>query len=223
MKCAALLSGGKDGWLALWYAISSGLEVEAIVTFVPKKLDSFMFHGINSKFVKEQAKLAGIKHIEIQTSGEKEKEGEELVQSFLQLRKKGFEAVITGAIESEYQRERVERACIESGLVHFAPLWHKKQEQVLGEMPDSGLDAIIVAVAADGMGKEWLGKRISESKEGLSRLQSTRHISPIGEGGEFETFVLKSPLFKREIGISKSKILWKGSSGFLEIGRLAQK
>ena len=217
MKCAALLSGGKDGWLATWYAISSGLEVAAIVTFVPARLDSFMFHGINSKFVKEQAKLAGIKHIEIQTSGEKEKEGEELVQSFLQLRKKGFEAVITGAIESEYQRERVERACVESGLVHFAPLWHKKQEQVLSELIDSGLDAIIVAVAADGMGKEWLGKKISESEGELLKLSEKRGVSIIGEGGEFETFVLKSPLFKREIGISKSKIIWKGSSGFLEL------
>ncbi len=217
MKCAALLSGGKDGWLAAWYAVSSGLEISAIVTFVPASLDSFMFHGINSKLVKKQARLAGIRHIEVKTSGKKEKEEKELINTFSKLRKLGFEAVITGAIESEYQRERVERACVESGLVHFAPLWHKKQEQVLEEMLESGLDAIIVAVAADGMGKEWLGRRISESKKELLRLSDKRGISVIGEGGEFETFVFKSPLFKKELEISKSKLIWKGSSGFLEL------
>ncbi|MFH0817424.1 MAG: diphthine--ammonia ligase [Candidatus Micrarchaeota archaeon] len=219
MKCAALVSGGKDGWLSVWYAQSSGLSVEAIVTFIPKKLDSFMFHGINSKLVKEQARLAGMKHIEFLTSGEKEKEQKELEAAFSKLRKLGFEAVITGAIESEYQRERIERAGVESGLVHFSPLWHKNQTQLLEEILESGHDAIIVAVAADGMGKEWLGKRISECKGGLLRLNKANLISPIGEGGEFETFATESPLFKKKIEIKKAKVIWEGSSGFLVMER----
>ncbi|MFH1470658.1 MAG: diphthine--ammonia ligase [Candidatus Micrarchaeota archaeon] len=217
MKCAALASGGKDGWLAVWYAMTSGLEIGAIVTFVPASLDSFMFHGINSKWVGRQAKLAGIRHIEFKTSGEKEREAEELVLAFAHLRKLGFEAVITGAIESEYQRERVERACVESELVHFAPLWHKQQGQLLEEMLGSGHDALIVAIAADGMGKEWLGRRISESKEELLKLSAKRGISAIGEGGEFETFCFKSPLFTRELKITKSKTILSGASGVLEI------
>ncbi len=217
MKCVALLSGGKDGWFAAWYSVCSGLQVELLLTFVPARSDSFMFHGINSKLVKKQAKLAGIRHMEIKTTGEREKEESELILAFKKIKKLGFEAVISGAIESEYQRERIERACVESGLVHVAPLWHKNQKQLLEEMLESGTDAIIVAVAADGMGKEWLGRKISECKGELFELNEKRGISVIGEGGEFETFCFKSPFFKRELKIKKSRVVWKGSAGALRI------
>ncbi|PIY59901.1 hypothetical protein COY95_04635, partial [Candidatus Woesearchaeota archaeon CG_4_10_14_0_8_um_filter_47_5] len=96
MKCALLASGGKDCWLAAWYAISSGLDAKAILTFVPARPDSFMFHGINSKLVEKQAKSAQIRHIGITTSGEKEREQQELEEAFRKLKNLGFEAVITG-------------------------------------------------------------------------------------------------------------------------------
>ncbi len=217
MKCALLASGGKDCWLAAWYASSNGLDMRAVVTFIPRKTDSYMFHGINSKLVKKQARLAGIRHIQLPGSGDEKKELGELVLAFRKLRKQGYKAVITGAIESEYQKERVERACAETGLVHFAPLWRKKQEQVLEELLDSGEDAVIVAVAADGLGEEWLGRKISGCKGELLQLTRKRKISPIGEGGEFETFAFKSPLFKREMRIREKKKIWDGTSGFLEL------
>lgn len=218
MRCAALASGGKDGWLAAWYALCSGLAVERIITFSPPNTDSFMFHGINAGLVKEQAKLAGIEHMEVRSSGKEESELGELVQAFKHLKREGFSGIISGAIESEYQRERIERACVESGLVHFSPLWHKRPKILLNELLECGMDAVIVAVAADGMGEEWLGRRISENKEELLELNRKHSISPIGEGGEFETFVVKFPLFKKEIKIEKTEIIWKGSAGFLEIG-----
>ncbi|MFH1448429.1 MAG: diphthine--ammonia ligase [Candidatus Micrarchaeota archaeon] len=217
MRCSALVSGGKDGWFAVWYAISSGLSVEGILTFTPEKKDSFMFHGINTELVRRQAKLSGIPCSLVASSGNKEDDECTLVSEFIRLKHDGFEGVVTGAIESEYQREQIEIACIESELVHFAPLWHRDNGLLLDEMMDSGLDAIIVSVAADGMGKEWLGKRLSECKESLLKLSAERMISPIGEGGEFETFVVDSPLFENGILIKETDVVWSGSSGLLNI------
>ncbi len=217
MRCAALVSGGKDGWLSCWYAISNGLNVSRIITFLPERRDSFMFHGINSVLVKQQAMAACLEHEEIISSGEKDGDDYILTETFRKLSNGGFMGVVTGAVESEYQRERVERACVESGLVHFAPLWHKEQKKLLCEFLESGTDALIVSVAADGMDASWLGRKLSGCKEDLLKFCEKRNISPIGEGGEFETFVFRSPLFLKELVVGKSKVTWSGSSGFLEI------
>ena len=52
----------------------------------------------------------------------------------------------------------------------------------------------------------------------LSNILSKKYkINPAGEGGEFETFVLDSPLFKRKLSISNSLKHFSRDSGRLEI------
>ena len=72
-------------------------------------------------------------------------------------------------------------------------------------------NVIIVGIAADGLKKEFLGLRIGLTF--MDRMQSL-NVSPIGEGGEFETFVLDCPLFQKELevvgkDISGEKHAWR--------------
>lgn len=58
-----------------------------------------------------------------------------------------FEAISVGAILSDYQRVRVENVCSRLGLVSLAYLWRRDQKELLQEMIDSQLHAIIIKVS----------------------------------------------------------------------------
>lgn len=58
-----------------------------------------------------------------------------------------FEAISVGAILSDYQRIRVENVCGRLGLISLAYLWRRDQKELLQEMIDSQLHAIIIKVS----------------------------------------------------------------------------
>ena len=96
----------------------------------------------------------------------------------------------------------------------LVPLWKRKPKDLLEEMVQAGFKVIISAVAAEGLGPEWLGREIDEVviKE-LSDLHNTCYVCTAGEGGEFETLVLDAPFFKKRMKIINAAKSWDGSSG----------
>jgi ABC transporter with metal-binding/Fe-S-binding domain ATP-binding protein len=160
---------------------------------------------------KFQAESLNIPIIYVKTKGEKEKELDELKQA---VRKLKVDAIITGAVASNYQRERIEKICKELKIKHLSPLWGRNQEELVNEMVDSGMEIIITAVAADGLTKEWLGRKID--KKTVLELKKL-NLNIAGEGGEFESFVLYMPGFGKRLKITEKKICWKQDSGYMEI------
>jgi diphthine-ammonia ligase len=109
------------------------------------------------------------------------------------------EAVSSGAIFSTYQRNRVEHVCGRLNLMSVGYLWQKEQHSLLGEMVDSGVEAILIKVAAMGLeADDHLGKTIAELTPHFRKLHSKFQFHVCGEGGEYETLVLDCPLFKRK-------------------------
>ena len=62
-----------------------------------------------------------------------------------------IQGVSVGAILSNYQRARVENVCTRLGLTSLAYLWQRDQKELLAEMIESGLTAVIIKVAAIGV------------------------------------------------------------------------
>jgi len=203
MKVAVLFSGGKDSAYATHLCLSWGWEVEW-VTVLPQE-DSMMFHHPNVKWCKLQAKAAGIKIHEIKTTHEKELED---LQNCLKKLKIG--GIVTGAIASDYQRQRIEIIGEALCLPTFNPLWHKGEEflkQMLCEMR-----VHIVSVSAEGLGEEWLAKEfVLEDVDKISAMKP--RISPYFEGGEGETFVSDAPFYKKRIEILEWEKSFKGMGG----------
>eukprot|EP00009_Paramoeba_aestuarina_P013038 CAMPEP_0201529808 /NCGR_PEP_ID=MMETSP0161_2-20130828/42844_1 /ASSEMBLY_ACC=CAM_ASM_000251 /TAXON_ID=180227 /ORGANISM="Neoparamoeba aestuarina, Strain SoJaBio B1-5/56/2" /LENGTH=204 /DNA_ID=CAMNT_0047931805 /DNA_START=69 /DNA_END=680 /DNA_ORIENTATION=+ len=103
-------------------------------------------------------------------------------------------AISTGAIESNYQRIRIVHICERLGLTHLAFLWKSSPEEILNEVIVKGVRAMIVKVSSMGLPpEEFLGKIID--RDIAKRLLKIPYIHAAGEGGEFETFTLDSPLF----------------------------
>jgi ABC transporter with metal-binding/Fe-S-binding domain ATP-binding protein len=219
LKVASLFSGGKDSTYALWCAQLQGWDIEALVTVFPEMHDSWMFHFPALKWTSLQAEAAGIRQIRVSTSGVKERELEDLSQALETLKESsGIEGIVSGAIASEYQRTRLDNICENIGLRSFAPLWHKKEEQLLNDQIEAGFEAIITSCNALGLNEKWLGRQIGpdELKE-LSILHEKHGLSVAFEGGEAETFTVASPAFRNRLSIKKAVRHWQGDSGYLEL------
>lgn len=76
-------------------------------------------------------------------------------------------------------------------------------------MVSSGLDAILIKVAAIGLGEKHLGKTLEEMAPIMKNLQKKFGVHPCGEGGEFESFVRDCPLFKKRIVIDETEVVFK--------------
>ena len=203
MKVGLLFSGGKDSTYAAWLSRKEGYALSCLISIVSSNEESFMFHTPSISKVKEQAKVMEIPLVVVGTQGEKEKELEDLEKAIVKaINKYGIEGVVTGAVESVYQASRVQKICNRLGIECFNPLWQKNQIELLEDLVRNGFEVIITGVFAYPLDEKWLGRKIDNKFiEEAKMLQEKFGISPSGEGGEFETFVLNSPLFKRGLKV----------------------
>lgn len=201
--------------LALHRSIKNN-EVVCLITIKSKNPDSYMFHTPNIDLTQLQAEKLNIPIITQETLGEKEKELDDLKQA-IQFAKDKYqiEGVVTGAVESAYQSSRVQNICYDLNLYCFNPLWKADQESLLKEMIDKKFEIIISSIASYPFDESWIGKTICQEK--LNKLKSIKEISITGEGGEYESTVLFTPLFSEKIKIKKSKIECKNHAGRLII------
>ena len=215
MKVAALFSGGKDSTYAIYLAQSKGWDVTRLITMVPEKGESHMFHIPNVGLCGMLAEAMGIPHVALPTAGVEELELEDLRKALTCLNVQG---IVSGAIASDYQHARIDRLCHEQGLASLSPIWRWKQENVLGDIVAAGFKVMIVGVYADGMGREWLGRILDRnSLKELAALSEKNRMNISGEGGEFETLVLDGPNYRKRLEIAGSQTIWHGTRGELKI------
>jgi len=217
MRLGVLFSGGKDSTLALHYAAEKE-QVVCLITLVSKNKESYMFHTPNIDLTCLQAQALELPQVTQITQGEKEKELLDLEKAIvIAVKKYEIEGVVTGAIESVYQAERVQSICYRLGLWCFNPLWKHDQKALLEEL-EKKFSVIISGIFAFPLDEKWIGKKIdTKIIEKLIELQQKYGISPSGEGGEIETTVLDAPLFKKKIEILDYNIQAKGNSGVLNV------
>lgn len=223
MKVRAMFSGGKDSAYAVHLAQQRGWDVSGLITMVPERGESHMFHIPNVHLCAMLAEAMGIPHVAVPTEGGEEKELDDLKAALTGL---NVDGVVSGAIASDYQHTRIDRVCHELGMRSFAPLWRWRQEDVLSGMLAAGFKAIVVGVYADGLGKEWLGRGLDAyAVAELSDLARANRMNVSGEGGEFETLVLDGPNFAKCLEIVEYEKSWDGTRGELTVmkARLAEK
>jgi len=211
MRLAALFSGGKDSVLSARLAEEMGHEVPCLVTMRSENPDSYMFHTVNIDATRLLAEAWGKRWVEARTAGEKEREIEDLKSVLAGL---DVEGVVSGAIASNYQRDRVDRVCRKLGLTHVSPLWDRDRAELLMQVLNEGMEVIITAVAAHGLDESWLGRELNmEAVSQLLRLRKDYGVDPCGEGGEYESLVVDAPWFRKKMVVSKAEKTWDGLSG----------
>jgi len=197
MKLGVLFSGGKDSNYALFEANKTD-EVKVLISLDSKNKDSYMFHT-PIEDVDKQAKKLKIPLIKFKTKGEKEEELKDLKKAIEKAKKEfKIEGVVTGAVASTYQASRIQKICDELDLWCFNPLWQMNQEKLLRDLIKDGFKFKIVKVAADGLDDSWINRIIDKKAiDELVKLRKKYRFNVAFEGGEAETEVIESPLFRK--------------------------
>lgn len=198
-RFVALYTGGKDSHTAVIIA-SQELKMEPalLLTLATPRDDSYLLHATNIRWAYLHSQLSGIPMRIVEISG-RDEEAETLEALRAAVEETGARAVVTGGIASNYQKRRFDRMAGEIGVEHVAPLWGMDQEEILKlEVVEKRVGFAIVVTAAMGLGEEWVGRVVETEKdvEDLLRLSRKYSFSPVGEGGEYESYVVSSPLFK---------------------------
>jgi uncharacterized protein (TIGR00290 family) len=205
-------TGGKDGCLACYGAISEGFEVSRLLNF--RESQRRGSHDINPDLVYAQAEALGIPLIHKDFISY-EQEFKTVVRDLRDSGEK-IDGAVFGHIETH--KNLVDRICGELGLELIMPLWQRNSEQIVNDLIDSGFEVILFSVKADLLGKEWLGRKIDENFI-CDLKKHNPSIDPCGENGEFHTFVTDCPLFKNRIKVMESEMVLRGGYWFLEISK----
>ena len=206
-KLGVLFSGGKDSTYAAYLAQKKDYEISCLITVFSENQESYMFHTPSIQKTKKQAEVMNIPFLTKKTLGKKEKELEDLEAIIKQaINEYKIQAISTGALHSDYQATRIQKIADKLGIECFNPLWHKDEINYLNELIENDFEIIITGIFAYPLKKDWLGKNIDkEFIEEIKDLQKKYKIHPAGEGGEFETFVLNCPLFKKPLKVTSYK------------------
>ena len=226
----SLFSGGKDSSWALYRALEAGLDVSRLLTVHPAG-DSYMYHTPATELAELAAESIGTDLVEVSpddfgaddvddagAQGDAELEPMEAA-----LRELAADAefdlagVTAGAVESAFQTNRIRGLCDRLGIDLFAPLWQKDPVGLAEAMFEAGFEIRIVQVAAYGLDESWLGRRYdADALAELVALREEYGVHPLGEGGEFETYVVDAPHMDRRIDIEYDTV-WEGDRGHVEI------
>ena len=226
MRLAALFSGGKDSTLAIQLAEAMGHHVDYLITVKAASEESYYFHYPNIWTTSLQARAMDRRQIMVSARSVSRDDELQALRDAVELIRDEVDGLLSGVNRSRSQHDSFQRLCEELGLKFLAPLWMRDPREVLEEVVSSGITAMIVGVAAMGLGRELLGKIIDHELISLLNSLSEKYgVSMLSEGGEFETLVLDSPLFKKRIEILDYEIRWSGYSGMLLVreARLAEK
>ncbi|AFK18798.1 diphthine--ammonia ligase [Haloferax mediterranei ATCC 33500] len=224
----SLFSGGKDSSWALYRALEEGLNVTRLLTVHPSD-DSYMYHVPATDLASLAAESTGIELVEVHpgdleatdvedsgAQGDAELEPLEAALSDLQS-EIDLAGVTAGAIESEFQTNRIEGMCDRLGIDLFAPLWQENPRELGEAMLDAGFEITLIQVAAHGLDESWLGRTLdADALDELEELNEQYGVHILGEGGEFETLVTDAPHMDRPIELEYEKV-WEGTHGRLRI------
>ncbi|KAJ1673987.1 hypothetical protein EV182_004192, partial [Spiromyces aspiralis] len=238
--------GGKDSTFNMIKCVQDGHEIVALANAHPPvesskdELDSFLFQTVGHNGVDYIAECMDLPlykqtirgkavHQELDYTPTPDDETEDLYSLLKRVKDVHPEigGVSVGAIFSSYQTNRVKHVCERLGLQTLAYLWHRDQVELLQEMIDSHVEAILIKTAALGLSAQDLGKTLAQMQpklldlasahEGGEREHRKYQLHPCGEGGEFESFTLNCPLFKKHIVIDDYDIVTHSDDAFAPV------
>ncbi len=219
MKVAVMYSGGKDSTMALKYALDQGWEVESLISVKPKSTESFLYQYATVEWTNLSGDALGIPVINLKSEkiGAVE-EANELEQIFGKLQ---VDAILVGGVGlQETQIREWKRVAKKFGIDLIVPYEKLTSEELFDKTIDSGFDIMLTDVATDGLGPEWIGKKLNkENSDEFKELSKKFGFDILGEGGYYNTFVMDGPIFKKQIQVLNSRKVWdnKTSSGYMEI------
>ncbi|WP_123042356.1 diphthine--ammonia ligase [Cohnella candidum] len=204
-RVALSWSGGKDSCMALDRLVKDGHEVACLLTTLPADIGRTFGHGERAERIGEQADALGlpVEWIACTFAGYTE----DYVRTLKELKAKyQLEAVAFGDLFLEEHREWGTGAASAAGLEALYPLWMEPSgtRDALLTFVESGYRAVVIRVRDGALTEDWLGREVDRS---FYEDIAMENVCPMGEGGEYHTFVYDGPLFRRPVPFRKGEVL----------------
>lgn len=231
MNFLGLISGGKDSIYNIIQCINKGHKLIAIGHLARPstqgELDSYMYQTVGSELcdaIAECLNVPLIKRVLTKSAINKEMEyketeDDEVEELYLLIKEAKWKyseitAVSSGAILSSYQLNRVENVCKRLQMTSLAFLWQRNQKEMLKEMIDNDINAVLIKVCAIGLDKGDIMKSLKDMQSKLLLLEQKYQLNVCGEGGEYETITLDCAIYKKKIVIDDYQVVLHSSDPF---------
>ena len=202
MRAGISWSGGKESCLALWHALEAGYAVKALVNMASEKTGRCCFHGLARHVLNAQARALGIPLA--QGIAPADMAGYEQAFKKTILSVAGLDAMIFGDVYLEEHKSWIERVCNEIRIQPIEPLWNREPGELVGHFIELGFRAVIVSCDARLLDRNFCGRPLDKAAiEEITRLG----LCPCGEHGEYHTFVIDGPIFKRRVSIVSAEVV----------------
>ena len=217
MNAVISWSGGKDSCLALYRAISQGINVTHMLNFISEDAVMTMSHCPDPILIRAHAAALDLSLVQKWVTWDTYEQ--RFRDALKELKLRGVDTLINGDIDLSEGVAWNWKMCRDTGIRPVMPLQNADPERLLTEFIKAGFKAIIVCVDAGTPAREWLGEEIDISF--LARLHSepagTIHFC--GELGEFHTLVTDGPIFTNRIEILESRTMDIAGYSYLDILR----
>ncbi|WP_026584899.1 diphthine--ammonia ligase [Bacillus sp. J33] len=222
-RVALSWSGGKDSCLALNALVEQGVEVACLITTAPAEIGRTFGHGEKTDLIRLQAKALSIPVEFVSCSFENYTE--RYVEELKRLKEVyGLTGIAFGDLYLNGHREWGEKAAYEAGVEAVYPLWMEENESIKAFeiFIESGYKAKVIRVREDVLDSSWLGRELDAAF--LCDIRE-KAVCPMGESGEYHTFVYNGPLFSQEIQLESPKLVQLETTKKLEFEKytLAEK
>lgn len=196
MKSFCSWSGGKDSCLALYKAIEDfDCDVRYLVNMVNTK--EKVGHGLNPSLIEAQADAMSLEIFQKRVTWDTyEKEYKETVKDL------DVNVGVFGDMEVEEHREWVERVCEELGIEPILPLWQEDPIELYREFIEN-FETKIIKIDKELIDERWLGKTLDEE---FLNYTKENDIHPMGENGEYHTFIVDGVLFEDPVDVKELNI-----------------
>ncbi len=195
-------SGGKDSGLALKHLRENpDYQVIGLISTIDKESNQIPFHGVKEGLLKKQAELLDLplQRIYLPSNCSNE-EYEKILSPFLERYKaKGIMHMAFGDLYLEDVKAYRELFFKRLGLTPIFPLWKKDLSELINEFCESQMRAVITSVMPQALGSEFINKEYG--RDVIAKFPVG--VCPMGENGEFHTFLSFGPGFKTRVPYSK--------------------
>lgn len=189
-------SGGKDSCYALHLAVEKKRIPKVLLNVLNEYGDRSRSHGIPKEILKAQANTLDLPiHFFESTWNDYEELYIQNLRSLTETYDIGTS--VFGDIDIESHRAWEEKVSNAAGLRAFLPLWQQPRRQLVFDMIDYGIEAIIVS-CNQALGPDFLGRVIDKTL--IMELEAL-DIDACGENGEYHTLVTNAPLFKKRLKV----------------------
>ena len=197
-------SGGKDSALALYEIQKTQKKYEiTLLTTLTKDYDRTSMHGVRSSLLEDQARALGLK-LEKMFISKKPSINEydsKMRRVLAKYKAKGVSRVFFGDIFLEDLKKYREQKLKSMEMKAEFPLWKKNTNETAREFINLKFKAVVTCVDIACLAKKFAGRTFDEKF--LSELPTS--VDPMGENGEFHTFVYDGPSFTNPINFKRGE------------------